>query len=167
MTDAARDLLAALLLCATVALALRASWPAPSIGSVAPVAGCAIPVERAGEGVRCLAAAEAARLGVRAGDRIAGDGKVERMEPVRLELYGAPVDVNRASPEELASLPGIGPGLAARIVARRPFTSLSALGDVPGIGPRRLRAMASRVALGDAPAGMEPARPPRETAAPH
>lgn len=55
---------------------------------------------------------------------------------------GAIVNVNQATAEELALLPGIGPGLAARIVAYREangrFADLNALDDVEGIGPALL-----------------------------
>lgn len=48
------------------------------------------------------------------------------------------VDVNTAPPRELAQLPGLGPALAARIVAHRdrhgPFTTPEDLLAVPGIG---------------------------------
>ena len=54
----------------------------------------------------------------------------------------APVDLNAASPEQLDALPGIGPALAARIVAYRdehgPFTKIEHLNDVKGIGARTL-----------------------------
>ncbi|MFL5538234.1 MAG: ComEA family DNA-binding protein [Longimicrobiaceae bacterium] len=50
------------------------------------------------------------------------------------------VDLNRASAEELQRLPGIGPALAARIVAWRtahgPFRSPGELVQVPGIGSK-------------------------------
>ena len=50
-----------------------------------------------------------------------------------------PVDVNAASVEELATLPGIGPTLASRIVddrsTRGRFPTLDALDRVPGVGP--------------------------------
>ncbi|MFL5383725.1 MAG: ComEA family DNA-binding protein [Longimicrobiaceae bacterium] len=53
---------------------------------------------------------------------------------------GAVVDLNRASAEELRALPGIGPALAARIVAWRaahgPFRSPDDLVQVPGIGSK-------------------------------
>jgi len=48
------------------------------------------------------------------------------------------VSVNRATPEELEAVPGIGPALARRIVAYRPFRTLDELVRVPGIGPRTL-----------------------------
>jgi competence protein ComEA len=48
------------------------------------------------------------------------------------------VAINRASAEELAALPGIGPALAARIVEHRTahgaFATMDDLGEVPGIG---------------------------------
>lgn len=57
----------------------------------------------------------------------------------------AVVDVNRASPEELQQLPGVGPVLAARIVQHRSafgsFRSAEDLLPVPGIGPALLERM--------------------------
>ena len=57
-------------------------------------------------------------------------------------LKPAGIDVDRASREELERLPGIGPGLAARIVLDRrqngAFRSPDGLLRVRGIGPRTL-----------------------------
>ena len=59
-----------------------------------------------------------------------------------------PVDLNRATPEELIELPGIGPALAGRIVEERRkqmFSTIEDLTRVPGIGPatvERLRGVA-------------------------
>jgi competence protein ComEA len=54
------------------------------------------------------------------------------------ESVATTVAVNRASAEELAALPGIGPALAARIVEHRTahgaFATMDDLGEVPGIG---------------------------------
>ena len=53
-----------------------------------------------------------------------------------------PVDVNSATAAQLDELPGIGPSLAAAIIAFRtehgPFATLDALEQVPGIGPSKL-----------------------------
>ena len=53
------------------------------------------------------------------------------------------VDLDRASPEMIERLPGIGPALAMRIVADRnangPFGCLAVLDQVKGIGPAMLR----------------------------
>ena len=52
------------------------------------------------------------------------------------------VNINAAGAEALQALPGIGPTLAARIVAEReahgPYQSPEDLERVPGIGPKRL-----------------------------
>lgn len=48
------------------------------------------------------------------------------------------VDLNSATTEELMSLPAIGPKMAERIEAGRPFTSVDDLQRVPGIGPKTL-----------------------------
>lgn len=55
------------------------------------------------------------------------------------------VDINQAAADELAQLPGLGPTIAARIIAHRdahgPFTAPEALLDVPGIGDATLAAI--------------------------
>lgn len=59
------------------------------------------------------------------------------------------VDIDRANAAELQALPGIGPALAARIVANRdslgPFGSLAALRRVKGIGEAKARTLDSLV----------------------
>ena len=44
----------------------------------------------------------------------------------------APLDVNHATETELARLPGVGPALASRIVAARPFADVDELSRVRG-----------------------------------
>jgi radical SAM superfamily enzyme with C-terminal helix-hairpin-helix motif len=44
-----------------------------------------------------------------------------------------PLDVNEASLDELAALPGVGSGAAGDIVVSRPYTSPAAVGDVAGV----------------------------------
>ena len=55
------------------------------------------------------------------------------------------IDINTASPAELEKLPGIGPGLAARIIEHRErfgrFRRVEHLIMVRGIGERRFRKM--------------------------
>jgi competence protein ComEA len=66
---------------------------------------------------------------------------------------GAPVDgrvdLNRATSDDLETLPGVGPVLAARILAWReehgPFREASQLRQVPGIGERTFQSLADLV----------------------
>lgn len=55
---------------------------------------------------------------------------------------GGMVSINRATTEELQTLPGVGPALAGRIITYRdengPFMSLDDLDNVSGIGPSLL-----------------------------
>jgi competence ComEA-like helix-hairpin-helix protein len=64
-----------------------------------------------------------------------------------------PLDINRATTAELARLPGVGPGLAQRIVDERerrgPFDSPDALRRVVGIGPKKLAALRDLVTAGE------------------
>ena len=60
--------------------------------------------------------------------------------PARLRLLrGLPLPLDRAGPDDLLLLPGIGPARAAAIVAERarggPFAEARALERVPGLGP--------------------------------
>jgi competence ComEA-like helix-hairpin-helix protein len=67
---------------------------------------------------------------------------------------GALVDLNRADSEALQTLPGVGPALAARILAARQervFTSLDDLDRVPGIGPATLARLRPHATVGSAP----------------
>ncbi|RKN12219.1 ComEA family DNA-binding protein [Streptomyces radicis] len=64
---------------------------------------------------------------------------------------GGPISLNSATAEQFETLPGIGPVLAGRIVTHRethgPFTAVEELGDVTGIGERRLADLRDRVTL--------------------
>jgi len=64
-----------------------------------------------------------------------------------------PLDVNRAAAAELAALPGVGPGLAQRIVEERErrgrFDSPEALRYVLGMGPKKLAAIRRFVTVSD------------------
>ncbi|MEW6335661.1 MAG: helix-hairpin-helix domain-containing protein [Thermodesulfobacteriota bacterium] len=74
--------------------------------------------------------------------------------PTRLAL-GLPIDVNRATQEELMLVPGIGQQTADRIVrlrqSRGGFDSLSDLTAVSGIKEKRLRALEKYLTAGTSP----------------
>lgn len=67
----------------------------------------------------------------------------------------APLDLNRATRGELQRLPGVGPGLAERIVEARerrgPFGSVDELRRVRGVGRATLARLRPLVAVGPAP----------------
>ena len=54
-------------------------------------------------------------------------------------MPSGPVNINTATQAELETLPGIGPTLAAEVIAYReasgPFASVEDTQNVPGIGP--------------------------------
>jgi competence protein ComEA len=60
-----------------------------------------------------------------------------------------PIDLNRATLEQLETLPGVGPSIAAAIVDHRerngPFATVEELVDVRGIGPARLEQLRALV----------------------
>ena len=64
-----------------------------------------------------------------------------------------PLDINRASLEELSRLPGVGQGLAGRILAERDrrgrFESPDALRYVLGMGPKKLAAIRELVVVSE------------------
>jgi competence protein ComEA len=64
-------------------------------------------------------------------------------------VAAAPLDLNTATPEQLDQLDGIGPGMAGRILDYRKehggFGSVEELGEVPGIGEKRLAALREKV----------------------
>lgn len=67
----------------------------------------------------------------------------------------SPVDVDRATLAELQDLPGIGPSLAARIIADRnangPFGTIAALDGVSGVGPTLINKLAPHVTFSGPP----------------
>lgn len=79
---------------------------------------------------------------VRALPRRRGGGP---LRPVRA------VPLNRANAQDLQTLPGVGPAMAARILRVRArlgrFSALEELREVPGIGPKRLAKLRPRLVL--------------------
>ena len=64
---------------------------------------------------------------------------------------GPPINLNTATAEQLDQLDGVGPITAQKILAYRQahggFRSVSELGQVPGIGDKRLAALRERVTV--------------------
>jgi len=62
------------------------------------------------------------------------------------------ININQATATELEMLPGIGPTMAANIVAHReangPFATIEAIMDVPGIGEGRFAEMKDLITVG-------------------
>jgi competence protein ComEA len=85
---------------------------------------------------------------------VAPDGgcRVAAMPGAQLLTLGLPLDLNRATADDLAAIPGLGPALARRIVdyrtAHGPFQHLDALGEIPGIGPQNLTNLKPYLGLG-------------------
>jgi competence ComEA-like helix-hairpin-helix protein len=69
------------------------------------------------------------------------------MAAARLAAWQLPVDVNHATLDELASLDGVGPRLAGRIVDARPFSSVDDLARVSGIGGHRVDHLRERLTV--------------------
>lgn len=64
--------------------------------------------------------------------------------------------INEASRDELTALPGIGPALAERLMAARPFDSLEAVQAVKGINANLMNRLSAIVVEGDTPPAPEP-----------
>jgi competence ComEA-like helix-hairpin-helix protein len=81
-----------------------------------------------------------------------GSYRVAAMSGAQLVTLGLPLDLNRATAEDLDALPGLGPALSQRIVdyrqAHGPFKRIEDLGEVPGIGPQNLAKLKPSLRLG-------------------
>lgn len=117
-------------------------------------------VERVGQGLACLGEREAGSRRVARFDRRCVSGGAEvpcgRMPAQRRLLLGARLDPSTASVDDLESLPGVGPATARAIVAARgppgagadsARAGMRALSGIPGLGQRRLRALAPLLGL--------------------
>jgi competence protein ComEA len=76
----------------------------------------------------------------------AGGYRLTAMSGAKLVTLGLPIDLNRASVQDLEAIPGIGPVLAHRIVdfrkAHGPFKKIDELQKkISGFGPKKLEAI--------------------------
>jgi competence ComEA-like helix-hairpin-helix protein len=76
-----------------------------------------------------------------------------RRQVARAEVPVGPVDLNLASSRDLQSLSGIGPALAGRIMAHRPYRTVEDLLRVKGIGTNLFEKIRSQVTVSAVPAG--------------
>ena len=105
-------------------------------------------------GVRRTADLSQLNLAVRLADgemiTVPRRGRAAAPAPAASGAASAIVHLNSATAEQLDGLDGIGPSLAARIVAWRGahggFQTVDDLGEVSGIGPARLAALRGRIA---------------------
>jgi DNA uptake protein ComE-like DNA-binding protein len=74
---------------------------------------------------------------------LAKKDKAREADPVLASSRAAlaKIDINKATPEELESIPGIGSVLAGRIVAARPFKTVDELREVKGLGAKKYAAI--------------------------
>jgi competence ComEA-like helix-hairpin-helix protein len=89
-----------------------------------------------------------------------GGYRVAAMSGAQLVTLGLPLDLNRATAQDLDALPGLGPALAQRIVEYRqahgPFKQIEDLSQVSGLGPHNLPRLIPYLGLG----GPEAVAPP-------
>lgn len=103
---------------------LRYAW-SQAVGAATPLGG-AYPNADSARSISVAADSEGAT-----GDVAAGQ-----------VALGGRVSLNRASMASLEGLPGVGPALAARIVAGRPYRSAAELDRIKGIGPKTVEKLA-------------------------
>jgi competence protein ComEA len=86
------------------------------------------------------------RRGAAGAAAVSGAGAGEPAGPPQ-----APVSLNTATAEQLDTLDGVGPATASKILEYRRqhggFRSIDDLGEIPGIGPKRLAALRGKVQL--------------------
>jgi competence protein ComEA len=121
----------AVVLLAALAVAVLAWWRWPSSGSALDCPDGQVFLDDAGV-VRC--------------------GPGAPLPAGQALTVGQPIDLNAATVDDLALLPGVGPELARALVDERQrlghFTSWEQVDAVPGVGPARLETLQRACSLG-------------------
>ncbi|MFA5110024.1 MAG: helix-hairpin-helix domain-containing protein [Desulfobaccales bacterium] len=83
-----------------------------------------------------------------------GGYRLARLPGAQLLVLGLPLDLNRATAQDLDAIPGIGPDLAQRIVdyrrARGPFKKIEELEEkVLGFGPQKMKDIKPYLAINE------------------
>lgn len=76
----------------------------------------------------------------------------DSLPPATAPAAGAKIDPNTATAEQLQEIPGVGPAMAEKIVAGRPYATLEDLRRVPGIGEAKFAQMTPLMAIQGKPA---------------
>ena len=71
--------------------------------------------------------------------------QVQSVEPIKRVVY--PLDLNTATPEELMTIPQIGPATAKQIINSRPFEKVEDLLTVYGIGEAKLNVLSQYLTI--------------------
>ena len=71
--------------------------------------------------------------------------QVQSVEPIKRVVY--PLDLNTATPEELMTIPQIGPATAEQIINSRPFEKVEDLLTVYGIGEAKLNVLSQYLTI--------------------
>jgi competence ComEA-like helix-hairpin-helix protein len=82
--------------------------------------------------------------------RVSPDAVPSTNAPSSVPAVPTLIDINRASYEELQKLPRIGPKLAERIIANRPYKTVDELDKVSGIGPETMKQLKPLITVGPA-----------------
>lgn len=102
----------------------------------------------AGDGASALLFVLLLSLPLQDARRLIVKAQMEASPPV---VPDSRVDINTADFTVLQSLPGIGPVLARQIIKRRPYKTPRKLGNVPGIGPKRLERLLPHIKFDSEP----------------
>ena len=120
----------------------------PGVYRLSPRSRVVDAVRRAG-GARAKADLAALNLAAKLEDGRQVVVPVRGAAPGGAAAEGVPLDLNTATAEQLDELDGIGPGMAGTILKYREqhggFGSIDELGQVPGIGEKRLASLREQV----------------------